>query len=157
MKTKTDNILQAWSAFFEAHAFSIENLEEKLAASKAPLSIREYDTLLTISKTLDRRIRYSELANASVYTKSGVTRVTKRMEQNGYLERQKCKSDGRGAYAALTKKGEKALSDTWMVYSKAVIAIFEPTFTQREAQELSRLMEKVIAHLRPETLVTIKS
>jgi DNA-binding MarR family transcriptional regulator len=157
MTLKSKDLLSAWSSFFVAHAFSIQRVEEQLREGSAPLSIHEYDTLLTVSRAPEMRIRYSGLSAASVYTKSGVTRVTKRMEEKGYIERQRCEVDKRGAYAVLTQEGKKALKDTWQLFSKAILEFFEPALTQTEAKELTRLMEKVILELKPDPLVSIGS
>ena len=156
MSLKTKDLLYAWSTFFEAHAYSVQRVEEQIS-EEATLSLHEYDLLLTLKRAPQMRLRFSELTSESVFTKSGITRIAKRMEQREFIERVACKEDRRGAYAVLTKAGDTALEQTWKLYSRAVLDIFEPALSQAEAQELSRLLEKVIEQLRPPKLVGISS
>lgn len=139
-----------------AHALSIQKIEKALSDS-APLSLHEYDVLLTIERTPDKRIRYSELASASVFTKSGITRILKRLEERGFIDRLKCETDGRGAFARLNTKGEKALRDTWAHYSKEVLAILDPALTQAEAGQIEKAMGKIIDEIKGESLIRIGS
>lgn len=154
MSTKSEDILRAWGAFFVAHALSVQRIERALSA-ETPLSLHEYDLLLTIDRSLEKRIRYSALASASLYTKSGITRILKRLESRGYIEREKCESDARGAYASLTSKGKDAMKKTWSVYSREILGIFDPALTQADARLLERLMGRVIDELEEYSLVQI--
>lgn len=154
MSSKSQDVLAAWGAFFVAHAFAIQRVQDALSG-KAPLTLFEYDTLLTISRAEGGRIRYSELASASVFTKSGITRLARRLEERGFLERSRCESDKRGAFIAITKQGHQALAGSWKLYSKAILDIFDPALTQSEAMELQRLMTKIIDRLDPAPLVKI--
>lgn len=156
MSLKSEDLLSAWGAFFVAHALSIQKIEKALAA-KAPLSLHEYDVLLTIERSLDQQIRYSALASASVFTKSGITRILKRLEARGFIHRVKCESDGRGAFAQLTSKGAKALKDAWAIYSEEILAIFDPALTQSEGREFERILGKIIDEVRGESLIQIGS
>ena len=126
-----------------AHALSIQKIEKALSA-KAPLSLYEYDVLLTIERTPDNKIRYSELASKSIFTKSGITRILKRLESRGFIEREKCESDARGAFARLNKDGARALKDTWAIYSKEILKIMEPALNQTDGIALERIMGKMI-------------
>lgn len=156
MSVKSDTLLSAWGAFFVAHALSIQKIEKTLAAI-APLSLHEYDILLTLDRSTDRKLRYSELVSASVFTKSGITRILKRLESRGFIDRIKCESDGRGAFACLNKSGTKALQDTWSVYSKEILAILAPALTQADAARLETMMGKVIDEVKGVSLIQIGS
>lgn len=156
MSVKSNTLLSAWGAFFVAHALSTQRIEKTLS-EKAPLSMAEYDALLTIERAPEKRMRYSEIASASVYTKSGITRILKRLEERGCIERLKCPSDGRGAFAALTPVGASALKDTWKIYSEEILAIFEPALTQSQAKELESIMSSLIDEVRGVSLVQLGS
>lgn len=154
MTSKSDTLLAAWSNFFVAHASAIQQVEQQIAG-KAPLNLYEYDVLLTLSRAPDQRLRYSEITDASVFTKSGITRMMRRLESRGYVERVKCEQDARGAFALLTPKGGRALHASWELYSKAVLEIFTGAFTLPEARELERLMGKMIDQIKGVALVQI--
>lgn len=154
MSLKSDTLLSAWASFFVAHALSVNQIEKELSA-RAPLSLHEYDVLLTIDRAPERKIRYSELAAVSIFTKSGITRILKRLEDRGLIDRLKCANDGRGAYAQLNKSGAVALKNTWKIYSEEILKIFEPALTGVEAGQLDQIMSKVIDEIREVPLVQI--
>lgn len=150
MGSKNEEILGVWSELFVGQALAVRAVEADLHG-KAPLSIGEYDVLLCVSRSPERSIRFSALAEAAVYTKSGITRVVKRLEDQGLLRRQECPEDKRVTYAVLTEEGDKALRDTWRCYSQSVLEILAPCFTLQEAQTLRELLGRVVQKLsRPE-------
>jgi DNA-binding MarR family transcriptional regulator len=156
MTTKSESLLSAWSAFFVAHALAVQKIEKSLLAH-APLSLYEYDVLLTIDRSPEKKLRYSELASRSLFTKSGITRIMKRLEERGFIDRRKCESDGRGVFAELNKSGGKALKDTWTIYSKGILEIFDPALTQAEAKALESILGKIIDEVNGSALVNIGS
>lgn len=154
MTVKSDTLLSAWGFFFVAHALAIQKIEKELS-SNAPLSLHEYDVLLTLDRSPEKKLRYSELTDRSIFTKSGITRIMKRLSDRGFIDRQKCGSDGRGVFAALTAKGGKALKETWAIYSKEVLTILDPALTQSEGRELEIILGKIITELNSCSLVHI--
>ena len=154
MSSKTEEILEAWGAFFVAHALAIRQIEESLS-KKTLLSLDEYDVLLGISRAEGGKIRYSALASATVFTRSGITRVVRRLEDRGLIERLECPEDRRGAFATLTQKGRKTMQETWKQYSKEILAVFDPCFDLADAKHFKTLLEKVIGNLRCAPLVQI--
>mgnify|MGYP000573620029 CR=1 FL=1 len=66
------------------HNGIIENHEELRA--EHDLSLAEYDTLLTIAWSPERRIRMRLLADSIYLSKSGVTRLIDRLVADGLLE-----------------------------------------------------------------------
>jgi len=125
MSTKTEEIEEAWGAFFLAHALAIRSVETFIK-DKAPLSLDEYDLLLSIARHPHGRPRFSELAQATVFTRSGISRITKRLEQRQLLAREECNDDKRGAYAVLTSAGKDAMKETWKWYSRGINELLEP-------------------------------
>lgn len=154
MTVKSNTLLTAWATFFEAHAHSINQIEKSLSVS-APLSLHEYDVLLTLDRAPEKKLRFSDLTTKSIFTKSGITRIMKRLVDRGFIDRHKCESDGRGVFAELNKKGAKALKDTWAIYSKEILKIFEPALTQAEGKQLEMLLGKILDQVNEQTLVSI--
>lgn len=154
MTSKTEDLLEAWGAFFVSHALAVRRIEDNLKG-RVPLSLDEYDVLLGISRSEGGRIRYAELASVTVFTRSGITRVAKRLKERGLLEREECPEDRRGAYAVLSRKGENAMRDTWKLYSKEILLLLEPCFSQAEARQLKVLLEKIIGPIQDSRLVQI--
>ena len=156
MVSKNEEILGVWSELFVGQALAVRAVESDLAG-KAPLSISEYDVLLCVSRSHERAIRFSALAEAAVYTKSGITRVVKRLEDEGLLMRRECPEDKRVTYAVLTEAGDRALRETWRWYSQSVSEILSPCFTQQEAQTLRELLGRIVHKLSRPELIQIRT
>ena len=115
--------LEAWRAFVRAHAVLIDVLSDELEAARhMPLSF--YDVLVHLSEAAEGRLRMRELAGAVLLSRSGLTRLVDRMENAGYVTREACPSDRRGAYAAITPKGMEALRAAWPVHASGVARHF---------------------------------
>ena len=99
-----DPRLEPWRAFLTAHARVTRRLDEELRVEH-DLSLAEYDALLTIASSPDRRIRMRQLADRVILSKSGVTRLIDRLVIDGLVERDACQTDARGAEAVLTQAG----------------------------------------------------
>jgi DNA-binding MarR family transcriptional regulator len=96
--------LAAWRAFLRAHATLIQVLETELVAEQR-LSLAAYDVLVQLAEAPDRRLRMTELAEAVLLSRSGVTRLVDRLEKIGLVARCPVESDGRGVAARLTDAG----------------------------------------------------
>ena len=99
----------AWSKLLSVHAVMMRRLEEMLQ-SKYRLSHGEFEVLLRLSWAADQRMRIRELADASVITRSGMSRLVDRLENAGLVQREQAIEDARGAYAILTSAGSERLS-----------------------------------------------
>lgn len=69
------------------------------------MTMAEFDALLQLVAAPRRRLRMGELADQVLLSRSGVSRLVDRLEQQGLVQRERCTPDGRGAYAVLTSKG----------------------------------------------------
>jgi DNA-binding MarR family transcriptional regulator len=154
MNAKAAHIQEAWGAFFVAHALAVRSIESQIGDA-APLTLDEYDVLLTISRAPQALIRFSDLAVATVFTRSGISRITKRLEERGLLSRQECKEDKRGAYATLTSSGREAMRDTWALYSQAIHSLLDPCLSADDAIRFKEYLERIIDQSRGQPLISI--
>lgn len=154
MANKKDILLQTWAALFEAHPIAIKNVES-LIKDHSPLGLDEYDFILSLSREPSHRARLSLLADKTLYTRSGISRVSKRMLEKGYIKLEKCEEDKRGSYAVLLPKGIEALKKSWNSYSNAIVETLEPCLNVEEAKTLERLLGKIIDELRGGDLIQL--
>jgi DNA-binding MarR family transcriptional regulator len=154
MANKKDILLQAWAALFEAHPIAIKKVES-LIKDHSPLGLDEYDFMLSLSREPSYKARLSVLADKTLYTRSGISRVSKRMLEKGYIKLEQCEEDKRGSYAVLLPKGITALKESWNSYSGAIVETLEPYLNVEEAKTLERLLGKIIDELRENKLVQI--
>jgi len=94
----------AWRAFIQASSRLFDDLERQLQR-EAGLSHGDYEVLVRLSETPERRMRMSELAEQALVSRSRLSHAVSRLEARGYLRRVACETDRRGIHAVLTDEG----------------------------------------------------
>jgi DNA-binding MarR family transcriptional regulator len=100
--------LASWRTFLRAHALVNRALEAELVAEQQ-LSLAAYDVLVQLYEAPGHRLRMTELADAVLLSRSGVTRLVDRLEKSGLVSRCPVAGDGRGVAAELTETGANRL------------------------------------------------
>ena len=111
--------MAAWHAFIRAHARVVRLLEAELEAEQG-LSLPAYEVLAHLTEAPSGRLRMSDLAASSVLTPSGLTRVVDRLVREGYVERQRCDTDARVVYAAVTDAGAARVEQAYPTHLDGV-------------------------------------
>ena len=134
--------LGVWRAFLKAHAVVIDRIDRDLvAAERLPLS--SYDVLIELYEAPEYRLRMHELADRVVLSRSGLTRLVDRLEAEGFLARDRSRTDRRGAYAVITEKGIAALRRAWPIYARGISEYFARWLTDEEAETLETALKRV--------------
>jgi DNA-binding MarR family transcriptional regulator len=134
--------LAAWRAFLRAHASITRALEAELEAEQ-DLSLASYDVLVQLAEAPDRRLRMTELADAVLLSRSGVTRLVDRLEKSGLVARCRVASDGRGVAARLTEAGLDRLRTASRTHLRGV----GQHFVNRLDEADLRILERISRHL----------
>jgi DNA-binding MarR family transcriptional regulator len=100
--------LESWRTFLRAHATVSRALEAELVAEEQ-LSLAAYDVLVQLVEAPGHRLRMTELADAVLLSRSGVTRLVDRLERAGLVSRCPVAGDGRGVAAEITEAGVNRL------------------------------------------------
>ena len=146
VKQERDPAIRAWSHFLGAHALALRAIEEQLAAAGQP-PLTWYDVLLELGRA-GGRLRVGELGARLVIEPHNVTRLLDRLEAEGLLKRQRAGEDRRQVFAVLTQKGVALRKQIWGRYRNAILEIFGAAISTRDAEALTAMLKKVIAHLR---------
>ncbi|HET7495911.1 MAG TPA: MarR family transcriptional regulator [Candidatus Limnocylindrales bacterium] len=146
--TPHDPRLAPWRAFLDAHARVTRRLDEELRAEH-DLSLAEYEALLTIAQTEERRIRMRQLADRVILSKSGVTRLIDRLVLDGLVERHACLSDARGAEAVLTSAGLDRLRRASRTHLRGISEHFLDVVDPVELPTIERTMHAVAERACP--------
>jgi DNA-binding MarR family transcriptional regulator len=107
-KWLSDEEMRAWQAFLAAGALVDRCLDQQLKESTG-ISHLQYEILVRLSANCDNEMRMTELADALLNSKSGLTYQISQLEKAGLVRRRSCTSDVRAVYAVLTDAGEKLL------------------------------------------------
>lgn len=143
-----DPRLAPWRAFLVAHARVARRLDEELR-TEHDVSIAEYDALLTIAQSPDRRIRMGLLAEEVLLSKSGVTRMIDRLVSDGLVERSACLADARGAEAVLTERGLARLRAASRSHLRGINEHFLSVVDASDLESLERSMTAVARQAGP--------
>jgi DNA-binding MarR family transcriptional regulator len=108
MEPWDDPRITAFGMLLEAHAAVISQVNRDLESSIG-VPVSWFEVLLRLARTPDQRLRMAELAGQVGLSTSGLTRLVDRIEAAGYVRREACPSDRRGANAVLTDEGDALL------------------------------------------------
>jgi DNA-binding MarR family transcriptional regulator len=86
----------------------------------ADLPLTWLDVMNRLNEHPDRRMRVHELAERSLFTRSGLTRLVDRIENAGYVEREHSREDCRGVYVTLTDSGAAKLESLWPEFTASI-------------------------------------
>lgn len=138
----SDPRLSAWRAFLEAHARVSRRLDDELRDEHS-LSLPEYDALVQLATSPDRRLRMNVLAERVLLSRSGVTRLIDRLVADGLVERTACTTDGRGAEAVLTTTGFDRLRAASPTHLRGVRRYFLETVAPDDLPAIERSLGAV--------------
>lgn len=121
------------------------------------LSQVEFEVLIRLARSSDRRLRMTDLAAQTALSTSGVTRVVDRLERVGLVARHACETDRRISYAQLTSAGLARLEETLPGHLKLIEQWFTGQFCAEKLDELLAALRTVRDALRPEATAGARS
>lgn len=137
--------LTAWRAFLISHSIVSRRLDDELRLEQG-ISLAEYDALLQLAYSPERRLRMNQLADRVLLSRSGVTRLVDRLEGDGLVRRISCPSDARGAEAVLTEAGLARLREASGTHLRGVERYFLEALSSDDLAALDRALGAVIDH-----------
>jgi DNA-binding MarR family transcriptional regulator len=135
--------LAAWRGFLRVHAALVKQLDAQLEATHG-LPLSSYEVLITLAEAPEHRLRMAELADATLLSRSGMTRLVDRLQREGLIARARCECDARGAFAELTQKGVALLAEIRPTHLAGVRASFLSHLDDGELHTLAALWERLL-------------
>lgn len=136
-----------WPLFLTAHAVLVERIEARLAAASLP-PLAWYDVLWALERAPERRLRMSELADHVVLSRSNLTRLVDRLEEAGYVARERSEEDRRGAYAVITSPGRELRRKMWPTYEASIREVFDSQLAEAEARPMATALQRMLDSAR---------
>jgi DNA-binding MarR family transcriptional regulator len=134
--------MSSWRSFLRAHATITKTLEAELEVEQQ-LSLAAYDVLVQLSEAPGHRLRMTELADAVLLSRSGVTRLVDRLEKVGLVERSRVVDDGRGVAAELTEQGLNRLRTAATTHLRGIRRHFAEHLDESDLADLERVSRKL--------------
>lgn len=134
----------AWGHLLSVHAAMMHTLDTMLQ-TKHSISHGEFEVLLRLSWATDGRMRLHDLADASVLTRSGMSRLVERLKQLGLVSRETAPEDSRGTYAVLTREGRERLEAAEHDNITLVRECFLRLYTEEEQEQMADFWKRFMS------------
>ncbi|MBO4273933.1 MarR family winged helix-turn-helix transcriptional regulator [Microbispora triticiradicis] len=142
-----DPRLTAMGLFAEVFAGLAAKTTPTLVA--AGLSEVDFETLIRLARSPERRLRMSDLAAQTSLSTSGITRVVDRLEREGLVERHACASDRRASYAVLSEAGAERLRTVLPEHIKDIETWFTGLLSDERLAEFLGTLRVIRDVVRP--------
>ncbi len=134
--------LEVWRSYLQSHASIVRMLDAELVAEHG-MTTRDYEVLLYLAQAPDRRLPMSALAERTMLTRSGITRLVDGLVEGELIERVACPKDARVSYAHLTATGYETLRDAGCAHVTSIRRLFLEHFTPEEIELLAALLSRL--------------
>ena len=133
-----DEEQQTWRAFLSAIRLLTEELDRELQRD-ADMPHTYYEILVALSEAPCRTMRMSQLAANSMSSRSRLSHAVSRLEEAGWVRREACPTDKRGALAVLTDKGFAVLEAAAPGHVDAVRRHLFDVLTHEQVEQLGEI------------------
>jgi len=143
-----DDEQQNWLAWVFSTRLVWEELERDLQRD-AKMPYGYYEILVMLSNAPDRSCRMSTLADVTQTSRSRVSHAVARLEDMGWVRRDRHPSDRRGAIAVLTDAGFAALEAAAPGHVESVRRHLFDQLTPEQLVALRDISDTLLEHLLP--------
>jgi DNA-binding MarR family transcriptional regulator len=138
-----DPTFRGWYSTVQMALRSMEAIEREMAA-EAEIPMPWVEVLFFLVKAEDGRRRMSELAEQSLLSRGGATRLIARMEEAGLVTREIPPEDRRATYAVITDTGRETIERVGPLHAAAVEKYFGAAIDEHEAEVLRDISVRVL-------------
>ncbi|MDI5942225.1 MULTISPECIES: MarR family winged helix-turn-helix transcriptional regulator [Micromonospora] len=137
---------RTWRAYLAASRALMEKLDRELQRD-AGMPHAYYEILVRLSEAPDRRLRMSDLADATGSSRSRLSHAAARLEASGWIRREDCPTDRRGQIAVLTDAGFATLAAAAPGHVEGVRRHLFDALSPAQVDQLHRISETMLDHL----------
>jgi DNA-binding MarR family transcriptional regulator len=138
-----DEEQRTWRAFLAATQLLDESLDRELQRD-AGMPHTYYMVLAMLSEAPGRSLRMSELARITRSSPSRLSHAVARLEESGWVRRDRSESDRRGSIAVLTDRGFSVLAAAAPGHVGEVRARLFDRLTTEQVRSLREICERVL-------------
>src|SRR3954451_24654580 len=142
----SDDEQRAWRTHLDVSRLLAYQLERDL--QPFGLTMNDYEILVNLSESEEHRMRMSDLASATLQSKSRLSHQITRMENADLVRRENCESDRRGLYAVLTEHGLETMKKVAPHHVASVRRHFIDLVAPEGLSELNKTLKPIADHLR---------
>ena len=138
----TDDEQRTWRAFLTAVHLLIDELDHDLQRD-AGMPHTYYEILVALSEAPCRTLRMSQLADRCQSSRSRLSHAVSRLEEAGWVRREACPTDKRGALAVLTDTGFAVLAAAAPGHVEAVRRSLFDVLTPEQVEQLEEISSAI--------------
>ena len=143
MSKPTPAVVEAWASLVRTERALLDKVEEALKRAGLP-ALDWYHVLYEIERAPKGMMRQTGVQDRTQLAQYNVCRLVDRLEREDLVERRQCPLDARNNVLLITAKGRALRRQMWPVYAKAIDEHFGARLSQAEAEQLARLLAKVV-------------
>ena len=140
----TEDEHASWRAWVTASR-KLNDLLGRTLQDGQGISMADFEILGRLAEADSNSMRMKELAQQMVCSRSRLSHQIDRLERAGLVARQHCPTDGRGLYAVLTARGEKAYRAAAPDHADGIRANFFGTLSRRDIEAITKACVKLTA------------
>jgi DNA-binding MarR family transcriptional regulator len=137
---------RAWRAYLRAGSLLTARLNRMLQAD-CGLSLPEYEVLVQLSEAPRGKLRPFQLGLALDWEQSRLSHMLSRMSRRGFVVKQDCAGDRRGAEVVLTAAGRAAIESAAPGHVAAVRRLVFDQMDSEKAAVFGQVFEAILAGL----------
>jgi DNA-binding MarR family transcriptional regulator len=141
----------ALGLLLRAHRVLLDEVERRLR-DEVGLSIPLWEVLVVLARAEGHRLRMVDVTRRMCVSKSNVTQLIDKLEQQALVTRETSLTDRRLVYAMLSDRGQQATERGTEVFNDAAKEYFARFITKEEIEKISSGLSKVISELEPESI-----
>jgi len=140
-----------WRVWRKFHAMrrQLDRTLEQQLQQDAGISAPDYEILLALFESPQRRLRSRDLAELIGWEKSRISHQVTRMEARGLVERSECEDDLRGTWVGITADGRRAAPGAMREHASTIRSIFFDALSAEELAVLDSASDKVLTAIDP--------
>lgn len=135
----------AWRAYLLGTARLMAKLDDELR--RFGIGINDYEILVRLSESPDRRLRMADLADRLHQSRSRLTHTIGRLEAAELVRRKSCTSDKRGVWAELTDAGHDLLVEAAPTHVESVRENLVDLTSPEDFAAVGRVFDAVSEHV----------
>ncbi|MDQ6687722.1 MAG: MarR family transcriptional regulator [Actinomycetota bacterium] len=140
---------RVWRAYVIGTTLLLDRLDRDLRQAH-DISLDEYEILVRLAESPNRRMRMAILADAMCHSRSRITHTVGRMERAHWVTRTPSPDDGRGVDAVLTDAGHELLVEAAPVHVEGVRRHLIELANAGELESVGALFNRVADTLMPD-------
>jgi DNA-binding MarR family transcriptional regulator len=140
---------RAWRSYLAAARLLNAQLDRELQRDSG-IPHTYYEILVRLSESPGRSLRMSDLADAADSSRSRLSHAVSRLEEAGWVRRESCATDRRGAFAILTDDGFAALEKAAPRHVEGVRSHLFDKLSSAQVEQLAQICDAIVDGLKAE-------